>query len=143
MESDTIGIKTMRRSCMVKIQEGDKIQNLWISKGSYRFFRQLSYIACLPQGDGLYTNCSNGELVLINALDTGYEEAVEVVAEVGSVGNNGLFTDTSGFASLLGSKSKNIFLIVGIVVGVVILVTVVIIIICLLCNYCPKRVVAA
>jgi hypothetical protein len=80
-------------------------------------------------------------LVLINALDMGYDEAVEVVAEVGSVGNNGLSIDTSGFSILLGSKSKNIFLIVGIVVGVVIVVTVIIIIVCLLCNYCPKRVV--
>jgi hypothetical protein len=138
-ESDTIGIKTMGQSCMVKIQEGDKIQNLWISEGSYRFFKQLSYIACVPQWDGLYKNCSNGELVLINTLDMGYDEAVEVVAEVGSVGNNGLSIDTSGFSNLLGSKSKNIFLIVGIVVGVIIIVTVVIIIICFCCNYCPKR----
>jgi hypothetical protein len=69
----------------------------------------------------------------------GYDEAVQVVAEVGSFGNGGLTIDTSGFASLLGSKSKNIFLIVGIVVGSVVLVTIVIIIICLLCNYCPKR----
>jgi hypothetical protein len=28
IESDTIGIKKMGQSCMVKIQEGDKIQNL-------------------------------------------------------------------------------------------------------------------
>jgi hypothetical protein len=27
-ESDTIGIKTMKQSCMVKVQEGDLIQNL-------------------------------------------------------------------------------------------------------------------
>jgi hypothetical protein len=143
IESDTISIKTMGQSCMVKIQEGDKIKNLWISEGSYRFFRQLSYIACIPQGNGLYTNCSNGELVPINALDMGYGEAVEVDAKMRSVGNNGLSIDTSGFSSLLGSKSKNIFLIVGIIVGVVILVTIVIIIICLLCNYCPKRAVVA
>jgi hypothetical protein len=142
-ESDTIGIKTMGQSCMVKIQEGEKIQNLWISEGSYRFFRQLSYIACSPQGDGLYTNCSNGELVLINALDMGFDEAVQVVAEVWSVGNGGLSIDTYGFADLLSSKSKNIFLIVGIVVGSVILVTVIIIIICLLYNYFPKRAVVA
>jgi hypothetical protein len=56
IESDTIGIKMMSQSCMVKIQEGEKIQNLWISECSYRFFRQLSYIACSPQGDSLYTN---------------------------------------------------------------------------------------
>jgi hypothetical protein len=37
-ESDTIGIKTMNKSCMIKTQEGDKTQNLWISEGSYRFF---------------------------------------------------------------------------------------------------------
>jgi hypothetical protein len=85
----------------------------------------------------------NGELVLINDLDMGYDEAVQVVAEVGSVGNNGLSIDTSGFSSLLSSKSKNIFLIIGIVVGAVILATVVIIVICLLCNYCPKRAVVA
>jgi hypothetical protein len=141
-ESDTIGIKTMGQSCMVKIQEGEKIQNLWISEGFYRFFRQLSFIACSPQGDGLYTNCSDGELILINALDMGYDEAVEVVAEVGSVRNNGLSLDTSGFSSLLGSKSKNI-LIIGIVVGVIVVVIVTIIIICFLCNYCPKREVVA
>jgi hypothetical protein len=128
---------------MIKTQEGDKTQNLWISDGSYRFFRQLSSIACSPQGEGLYTNCSDGELVLINALGMGYDEAVQVVAEVGSVGNGGLTIDTSGFAGLLGSKSKNIFLIVGIVVGSVILVTVAIIIIRFFCNYCPKRAVVA
>jgi hypothetical protein len=65
----------------VKVQEGEKIQNLWISKGSYRFFKQLSYIACIPQGDGIYTNCSgdkdNKDLVLIEARDMGYDEAVE------------------------------------------------------------------
>jgi hypothetical protein len=116
---------------------------LWISEGSYHFFRQLSYIACSPQGNGLCTNCSNGEQVLINALDIGFDEAVQVVAEVGSVRNSGLTIDTSGFSSLLGSKSKNNFLIVGIVIGSVILVTVVIIIICLLCNYCSKRAVVA
>jgi hypothetical protein len=53
-ESDTIGIKTMGQSCMVKIQEGEKIQNLWISEGSYRFFRQLSFIACPPKGWSLH-----------------------------------------------------------------------------------------
>jgi hypothetical protein len=38
---------------------------------------------CLfPQGDGLYTNCSNSELVLVDALDMGYDESVQVVAEV-------------------------------------------------------------
>jgi hypothetical protein len=31
LESDTIRIKSMDKSCMVKIQEGDLIQNLWIS----------------------------------------------------------------------------------------------------------------
>jgi hypothetical protein len=131
-ESDRSGIKTMGKSCLVNVQEGDLIQNLWISEGSYCFFRQLSYIACSPKGDGFYTNCSNDELVLINALDMGYEESVQVVAEVGSVGNNGLSIDTSGFSSLLSSKTKKIFLIIGIVVGVVILATVIIIIICLL-----------
>jgi hypothetical protein len=128
---------------VVKVQEGDLIRNLWISEGSYRFFWQLSYIACSSQGNGLYINCSNDELVLISALDMGYNEAVLVVAEVGSVGNNGLSIDTSGFASLLGSKTKNIFLIIGNIVGVVILATVIIIIICLLCNYCHKREVVA
>jgi hypothetical protein len=34
IQSDTMGIKTMGQSCMVRIQEGDKIQNLWISEGS-------------------------------------------------------------------------------------------------------------
>jgi hypothetical protein len=131
-ESNTIGIKTMNQSCMVKVQEGDIIQNLWITEGSYRFFRQLSFIACSPEGNRIYTNCSNGELVLINALDMGYDESVQVVAEVGSVGNNGLSIDTSGFASLLGSKTKNIFLIIGIIVGAVIFATIIIIIICLL-----------
>jgi hypothetical protein len=101
---------------MVKVQEGDLIQNLWISEGSYQFFCQLSFIACIHQGDGRYTNCSNSEVVLINALDMGYDEAVQVVAEVGPVGNNGLSIDTSGFSSLLSSKTKNIFLIIGIIV---------------------------
>jgi hypothetical protein len=128
---------------MVKVQEGDIIQNLWITEGSYRFFCQFSFIACSPEGNGVYTNCSNDELVLINALDMGYDEAVQVVAEVGSVGNNGLSIDTSGFSSLLSSKTKNFFLIIGIVVGAVILATITIITICLLCNYCPKRAVVA
>jgi hypothetical protein len=142
-ESDTIGIKTMVQSCMVKAQEGDSIQNLWISEGSYLFFCQLSYIACPPLGEGLYTNCSSGELFLINALDTGYDEAVQVVTEVGWVGSNSLTIDTSVFSNLLSSKLKNVFLIVGIVVGVIVLATIIIIIICLLCNYCPKREVVA
>jgi hypothetical protein len=141
IEVDTIGIKTMGQSCMFRVQEGEKIQNLWISQGSYRFFRQLSYIACSPQGDGLYTNCSGGELTLIETRDMGYDEAVEVVVEVGSVGNDGLSINVSGFSSLLSSKTKNIFLIVGIVVGSIVLLTIAIIIICLIRNYCSKRVV--
>jgi hypothetical protein len=145
IEVDTIGIKTMGESCMVKVQEGEKIQNLWISQGSYRFFKQLSYIACIPQGDGIYTNCSgnkdNKDLVLIEARDMGYDEAVEVVVEVGSVGNDGLFVNVPGFSDLLSSKMKNIFLIVGIVVGSIILVIIAIIVICLIRNYCSKRVV--
>jgi hypothetical protein len=36
----------------------------------------------------------------------GYDEAVEVVVEVGSVGNNSLSIDVSGFSSILGSKTK-------------------------------------
>jgi hypothetical protein len=76
---------------------------------------------------------------LRNVLDMGFYEAVQVVAEVGSVGNNGLSIDSSGFSSLLGSKTKNFFLVIRIVVGAVILATIIIIIICLLCNYCPKR----
>jgi hypothetical protein len=103
LESDTIGIKSMNKGCMVKIQEGDLIQNLWISEGYYRFFRQLSFIACSPAGNGLYTNCSEGELVLINALDMGCDEAVDVVVEMGSVGSEGFSFDNSGFSNLLGS----------------------------------------
>jgi hypothetical protein len=145
IEVNTIGIKTMGESCMVKVQEGEKIQNLWISQGSYRFFKQLSYIACKPQGDGIYTNCSGDkddkDLILIEARDMGYDEAVEVVVEVGSVGNDGLSVNVPGFSDLLGSKMKNIFLIVGIVVGSIILVIIAIIIICLIRNYCSKRVV--
>jgi hypothetical protein len=140
-ESNNIGIRTNGESCMVKVQDCECIQNLFISEGSYRFFRQLSYIACSFQEGGLYTNFSNGELVLINALDMGYDEAVQVVTEVGSVGNNRLIIDTSGFSSLLSLKSNYIFLIVGIVVGVLIMVIITIIIICLLCNYFPKRIV--
>jgi hypothetical protein len=141
IEVDTIGIKTMGKSCMGKVREGEKVQNLWISEGSYRFFRQLSYVACSPQGDSFYTNCSNSDnLTLIEARDMGYDEAVEVV-EVGSVGNNGLSIDLSGFSSLLSSKTKNIFLIVGIVIGSIVLLIVAIIIICLIHNYCSKRVV--
>jgi CBS domain containing-hemolysin-like protein len=94
-------------------------------------------------GNGFYTNCSNDELFLINALDMVYDEAVEVVVESGSVGNNGLSIDTSSFSNLLGSQSKNLFVIIGIVIGVIVVVTIIIIIICLCCNYCPKRVVVA
>jgi hypothetical protein len=68
-----------------------------------------------------------------------YDEAVQVVAEVGFVGNNGLSIYILGFSSLLRSKTKNFFLIIGIVVGAIILATIAIIIICLFCNYCPKR----
>jgi hypothetical protein len=125
IETNTIGIKTMNQSCMMKVLEGDIIQNLWISEGSYRFFRQLSFIACSPEGNGVYTNCSNDELILIEALDMGYDEVIKVAAEVGSFGSNGLSIDTSGFSSLLSSKSKNIFLIIGIVVGAVVLATVI------------------
>jgi hypothetical protein len=106
-KSDTIGIKTMGPSCMVRIQEVELTQNLWISEGSYQFFRQLSYIACSPAGNGLYTNCSDGKLFLINSLDMGYDEAVEIVVETGSVGSDGFTIDTSGFSNLLGSQSKN------------------------------------
>jgi hypothetical protein len=49
-ESDTIGIKTMNQSCMVKVQEGDLVRILWISEGSYRFFQQLSHILVPPRG---------------------------------------------------------------------------------------------
>jgi hypothetical protein len=131
-ESNTIGIETMNQRCMMKVHEGDIIQNLWITEGLYRFFCQLSFIACSLEGNGVYTNCSNGELELINALDMGNDEAVQVVAEVCSIGNNGLPIDTSGFANLLSSKIKNIFLIIGIIINTIILTTVIIIIICLL-----------
>jgi hypothetical protein len=73
----------------------------------------------------------------------GYDEAVEVVVEMGSVGSEGFSLDTSGFSNLLGSQSTNIFIIIGIVIGVIVVVTISIIIICLCCNYCPKRVVVA
>jgi hypothetical protein len=134
-ESDTIGIKTMNKSCMVKVQEGGFNSEFMDLRG---FLPDLPSVIlyCL---DGLYTNCSNGEFFLINALDMGYDEAVQIVAEVGSVGNNGLSIDTSGFSNLLSSKTKNIFLIIGIIVGAVILAIIVIIIVCILCNYCPKR----
>jgi hypothetical protein len=65
----------------------------------------------------------------------------KVVVEVGSVGNDGLSVNVPGFSDLLGSKMKNIFLIVGIVVGSIILVIISIIVICLIRNYCSKRVV--
>jgi hypothetical protein len=138
-ESNTIGIKIMGQSCMVRIQEGKLTQNLWIFEGSYRFFRQLSYIACSHAGIDLYTDCSDSELFLINALDMGYDEEVELTIESGSVGSEGFTIDTSGFANLLGSQSKNLFVIIGVVIGVIIIATIIIIIICLCCNYCPKR----
>jgi hypothetical protein len=79
-ESNTYGVKSDGPGCMIKVEE-DTIQFLWLSEGSYGFFKNIAKIACKAQGNVLYSDCNDGELSPLEVREMGYDSSAEIVAE--------------------------------------------------------------
>jgi hypothetical protein len=80
VDTGGIGINSMIGDCVIKVR--DYNLNLFlvaVSNGSKQYFKSIDQIMCLPQGDGIYTNCS-GNLVWMNVEPKEY--GTDVQAEI-------------------------------------------------------------
>jgi hypothetical protein len=136
-ESNPYGVKSDGPGFMVKVEE-DTIQFLWLSEGSYRFFKHIAKIACKDVGNGPYSDCDEGELFPLEVREIGYDYSAEIVA-VQSTREPWSGDSTSvTFGDIFSDKTKTTLLIVGLI-AIVIITIIVIIILCCCCYYCPTK----
>jgi hypothetical protein len=78
---DSVGIKAIHQDSTVTIQDSSNtIFVVWLSKGSYRWFRNIQNIGCVLSGDGLYNNCTGtAPLILTIAKVQGNSEGTEII----------------------------------------------------------------
>jgi hypothetical protein len=114
-ESNTYGVKSDGPGCMIKVEE-DTIQFLWLSEGSYRFFKHIAKIACKSQGNGLYSDCNDGELFPLEVKEMGYDYYAEIVAEHAAREPWSGGSTSITFCDLFADKTKTTPLIVGLVI---------------------------
>jgi hypothetical protein len=141
-ESNTYGVKSEVPGCMIKVE--DVIQFLWLSEGSYRFFKHIAKIACKAQGNGLYIDCDDGVLFPLEVREMGYDYATDVAESYTHESYSGISIDVGdlNFGSLLSKKTKTTLLLVFIIVIVIATIIVVILLICCCCYYFPAKRVA-
>jgi hypothetical protein len=139
-ESDTYGVKSDGPGCMIKVEE-DTIQFLWLSEGSYRFFKHIAKIACKSQGNGLYTDCDDGELFPLEVKEMGYDTPSEVIDEIADDSSGGVSIDLHGlnFGDLFTDKTKTIVMLIDFIVIVIAIIIVIIISVCCCFHYCPAK----
>jgi hypothetical protein len=132
LESGSIGLQAVSGDCTVRIgqsmPEGNSESYLVrLSKGSYRFMKDLNSIGCVEAGEGLYANCTaDMNLGELKPKDQGYDVGKETIVDK---------TTASGSADSWGkpvsfkfeSNLKSIFMIIGIVVGVIVVVIIVLV----------------
>jgi hypothetical protein len=126
---------------MIKVEE-DTIQFLWLSEGSYRFFKHIAKIACNAQGNGLYSDCNYGELFPLEVREMSYDYAPVVDNEYSKHKPwAGCYTSIT-FGDLFKDKTKTTLWIVLLIIIVIVVIIVIILLLCCCCYYCPaKRVV--
>jgi hypothetical protein len=57
---DSMGIKAIDQDCAVTIQNSSNtIFVVWLSRSSFRWFRNIQNIGCILSGDWLYNNCTD------------------------------------------------------------------------------------
>jgi hypothetical protein len=127
-ETNALGMTPAGDSCVVKIADDrDQIFYISLTEGSYRFMQEWKSIACVSQGSGVYTDCSDTiPLISVEPKEMGYDQAKEIIVDstsVGSAGSDGV-SFTNPFASSLTKNLKTIFIIVGVVIGSLIIVVV-------------------
>jgi hypothetical protein len=138
-ESNTYGVKSDDPGCMIKVEE-DTIQFLWLSEGSYRFFKHIAKIACKAQGNGLYTDCDDGELFPLEVREMGYDYATDVADSYTHESYSGISIDGDlNFGNLFSKKTKTTLLLVFIIIIVIATIIVVILLICCCCYYCLAK----
>jgi hypothetical protein len=138
-ESNTYGVKSEGPGCMIKVEE-DVIQFLWLSEGSYRFFKHIAKIECKAQGNGLYTDCNDGDLFPLEVREMGYDYATDVAETYIHGSYTGISIDGDlNFGNLFSKKTKTTLLLVFIIVIVIATIIVVILLICCCCYYCPAK----
>jgi hypothetical protein len=80
------------QECVVKVlDDTNLIFYITLSKGSYRFFKNVISINCLDQSNGIYTECGQEEMMPIVAKGMSYDwgKDIEVVKAV-SIGAAGI-----------------------------------------------------
>jgi hypothetical protein len=155
---DSVGLKAIDGDCAVNIKDtSNAIFPVWLSTGSFRWFRNVQDIGCVLSGDGLYNNCS-GSASLVQALPK--VQSNEVASEI--IVTEDVLTDDSttginigagigdalaglgnGLASVIDSVNpvddfmdniKQVIIIVVIAVSVIIVIAVIVVVICCIVN---------
>jgi hypothetical protein len=138
-ESNTYGVKSEGSRCMIKVEE-DTIQFLWISEGSYRFFKHIAKIACKASGNGLYSDCNDGDLFPLEVREMGYDYSPVVAESYTHESYSGVSIDIGelNFGNLLSSKTKTTLMLVIIIIVVIVIIIVVILLVCCLLLLLPR-----
>jgi hypothetical protein len=155
---DSVGLKAIDGDCAVNIKDtSNTIFPVWLSTGSFRWFRNVQDIGCVLSGDGLYNNCS-GSASLVQALPKvqSNEVASEIIVtedvltddsttgvNIGTGIGDALAGLGSGLASVIDSVNpvddfmdniKQVIIIVVIAVSVIIVIVVIVVVICCIVN---------
>jgi hypothetical protein len=143
-DSESIGLLGVNGDCMVRIGQSkpDNSNSSYLvrlTKGEFRFLKEVDRIGCVEIGEGTYGDCDgNKMLVDMRPTDKGYNYLDEVIVDGGSaVGIDDSSTRGSPFGEAFGSKLMDILVLVGIIVA-----SIVVIIIVLICSWkfcCRKK----
>jgi hypothetical protein len=155
---DSVGLKAIDGDCAVNIKDtSNTIFPVWLSTGTFRWFRNVQDIGCVLSGDGLYNSCS-GSASLVQALPK--VQSNDVASEI--IVTEDVLTDDSvtevnigtgigdalaglgnGLASVIDSVNivndfmdniKQVIIIVVIAVSILIAIIIVVVVICCIAN---------
>jgi hypothetical protein len=155
---DSVGVKAIDGDCAVNIVDmSNAIFPVWLSTGSFRWFRNVQSIGCTLSGDGLYNNCS-GTAPLVQAMPKvqSNEVAEETIltedkltddnvdgVSIGTGVGDALAGLGNGLASVIDAVNpvddfmdniKQVIIIVVIAVSVIIVIVVIVVVICCIVN---------
>jgi hypothetical protein len=133
-ESNTYGVKSDGPGCMIKIEE-DTIQFLWLSEGSYKFFKHIAKIACKAQGNGLYSDCNDGKLFPLEVREMCYDYATEVVLEYAEREPWSGGSTSISFGDLFMDKTKTTLMLVIIIIIIIVIIIIIILLVRCCCHY--------
>jgi hypothetical protein len=143
MESGGIGFKTSNTTqseCVIKVREENITFYIVMSPGSYRFFKQVSQIACADRGDGIYSECSEtAEFVPIVPKEMSYDWEAEIELVAANNSDGGISVPSPSFFDFFKSSIGSVIFWAIIVCIIIAAIIISFLLIRCLCARCQTR----